>query len=132
MTILATYLATLGGPKTDWLMVEGSGTGTLRGYSTDPAFGSLSGLTTVNGATILRITQSSEEVKGSPVYLFGVTLSGVRSAGFWYSLEIDGHGTILESSNVNVTNDGVNTAWVFSANVSAVIDGVGTCTGRFT
>lgn len=126
------YYAAMGA-TTDFTVTEGSGTGTLRGYNAaSPAFGSISGLTTANGAAIRAIQQSSESVKGSTVYVLSVVLTGVRAAGFWTSITIDGHGTILESSKSTINNDGSYTTWTFTVNATAVIDGSGTFTGRFT
>lgn len=128
-----TVTATVTVPATDFVVTEGSGTEVTGYYS--GSYGSISGLSTFAGATVVGLTQGRAYYKGAPLNpVFSVVMSGNRASSFWTTLVIDGFGAINSSTASSVIYDGGadTTTWFYVSTEITFIEGTGTFTGRFT
>lgn len=119
--------------STDWIVNEGS-YGDADGYATG-SYGSIEGVTTINGATITALNISRTVVKGSTSYIFALWLSGNRAAGFFNSLIINGGPTFTESAagtRAAYDSGTGRTYWIWGAVDVPSLDGVGQTSGSYT
>lgn len=118
---------------TDWIVTEGS-YGDADGYF-QGTYGSIGGVTTINGAAIVFLNISRTVIKGTTSYLFQLGLSGNRAAGFFSSLIINGGPTFNEaaaSTRASYDSGNNRTSWLWGGTDVPSLDGTGETSGSYT